>query len=109
MRKLYVAHDLIEAQLIRSILQARGIDAVVGNEALQAGVGELPMVETWPEVWIRESRDWDDAVEVLRTYEQREVGSDWICSHCQEINPGTFDVCWACVQPLTDENNGFTA
>jgi hypothetical protein len=109
MHKLYTAHDLIEAQLIRSILHARGIEAVVANEALQAGVGELPMVETWPEVWICESRDWDNAVEALRSYEQREVGSDWTCTQCQEINPGTFDVCWACVQPLADEEDGFTA
>lgn len=109
MHKLYVAHDLIEAQLIRSILHARGINAVVANEALQAGVGELPMVETWPEIWIRERRDWDRAIEVLRAYENREEGSDWSCIRCQEINPGTFDECWACIEPLADEENGFTA
>ena len=25
---------------------------------------------------------------------------DWLCSHCQESNPGTFDLCWHCAEPI---------
>ena len=50
MKKLYTAGDIIEAQLLNLLLKAQGISSLIKNEGLQSGVGELPFVETWPEV-----------------------------------------------------------
>lgn len=96
MKKIYLANNIIEAQLINSILISRGISSFLKNASLQSGVGELPFVETWPEVWIRELKDWDNALVVLAEYEQAEIEKDWVCSECNELNPGSFQICWSC-------------
>ena len=68
MKKLYVANDLIEARLLDGILHSRGIGSVVKNESLQGGLGELPFVEIWPEVWVKDLKDWDIAIVVLEAF-----------------------------------------
>ena len=65
MKKLYTAGDIIEAQLLNSLLKVQGISSLVKNEGLQSGVGELPFVEMWPEVWIMKQKDWFSATCVL--------------------------------------------
>ena len=96
MRKLYIANDIIEAHLFDSILKNQGLSSLIKNEALQTGVGELPFVETWPEVWIQNLKDWDRALELLADFKQVNTKEDWLCSNCNEANPGTFQTCWLC-------------
>ena len=96
MRKLYIANDIIEAHLFDSILKNQGLSSRIKNEALQTGVGELPFVETWPEVWIQNLKDWDRALELLADFKQVNTKEDWLCSNCNEANPGTFQTCWLC-------------
>jgi len=107
--KLFTASDLIEAQVVEKLLSAEGIDAFIKNESLQSGLGELPFVEMWPEIWLTHSRDCERAQKLLMEFINRPAAKEWTCPTCKELNPGTFDVCWACVQPLADEEDGFTA
>ena len=96
MKKLYVAGDIIEAQLLNSLLKAQGISSLIKNEGLQSGVGELPFVEMWPEVWIIEPKDWFSATCVLKSLKPPDTFEDWICGRCSVPNPGTFETCWSC-------------
>lgn len=96
MQKLFSASDIIEAQLLKRLLITSGIEACIKNEDLQSGLGELPFVEMWPEVWVIEPSDWDSAREILSDFLKRGTESDWVCAHCKEVNPGTFETCWAC-------------
>ncbi|MDC0379131.1 DUF2007 domain-containing protein [Litorivicinus sp.] len=96
MKKLYVAGDIIEAQLLNSLLKEQGISSLIKNEGLQSGVGELPFVEMWPEVWIIEPKDWFSATCVLKSLKPPDTFEDWICAHCSLTNPGTFETCWSC-------------
>ena len=75
MKKLYTAGDIIEAQLLNSLLKAQGISSLIKNEGLQSGVGELPFVEMWPEVWIMEQKRYFSGVVTLirMTRKQRRV------------------------------------
>ena len=52
MRKLFVHSDRVLVGHIASVLQSRGIDVMVRNDVLGAAAGELPVNETWPEVWV---------------------------------------------------------
>ncbi len=97
MRKLYTAADLLEAQLLKLMLCERGLSPVIKNESLQSGLGELPMVELWPEVWVRETRHWQAAVEVLHEFQQRDTQGQWVCE-CGESNPCSFESCWSCAE-----------
>ncbi len=101
MRKLYTAADLLEAQLLHLMLCERGLSSLIRNESLQSGLGELPMVELWPEVWVRETRHWQAAVEVLSDFQRRELVGEWACE-CGELNPSSFESCWSCHQFKVD-------
>lgn len=42
MKTLLHAQDLIEAQLIKNLLQSEGIESMILGEFLQGAIGELP-------------------------------------------------------------------
>lgn len=96
MKKLYIANDLIEARLLDSILKSHRLSSVVRNESLQGGIGELPYVEIWPEIWIKNLNDWDAAKELLSGFTKINPEEDWKCLNCRETNPGSFQTCWSC-------------
>jgi hypothetical protein len=107
--KLYTAADIIEAQLVQKLLASEGITTSLKNENLQSGVGELPFVEMWPELWLLDHRDLDRARQVLNDFINRNVASDWVCTICNERNPESFEICWMCAETSTDDADNLTA
>ena len=99
MRKLYTADNIVEASLIKLMLKNHGIGSTVRNETLQSGIGELPFIETWPEVWIAMPWDWDLALNLVMDFKRENELADWNCPNCDELNPGTFQLCWLCKNP----------
>ena len=81
----------------------------IKNESLQTGLGELPFVESWPEVWLIQARDWDKAYQLLAGFISGETIGEWSCPICGERNPDTFELCWVCAKVPTDEANEFRA
>jgi hypothetical protein len=45
MIRVYRAADLAEANIVRGMLEAHGIDAYVSGQYLQGGVGDLPPLD----------------------------------------------------------------
>ena len=107
--KLYTAADIIEAQLLKKLLASKGIATTLKNENLQSGVGEIPFVETWPELWLLDLHDLDLAQQVLNEFVNRKTASDWVCTICNERNPGSFEICWMCAGTSTDDADNLTA
>jgi len=107
--KLYTAADTIEAQLVQKLLASEGITTSLKNENLQSGVGELPFVEMWPELWLLNLHDLDRAQQVLNEFVNRTVASDWVCTICNERNPESFEICWMCAETSTDDEDNLTA
>ena len=96
MKRVYTAAHLPDAQMLVHTLERHGVRARVFNENLQGGVGELPHI--YPEVWIDDERDWEEARSLVRRFD-RDVGpSKGVirCPHCHEDNPATFEICWRC-------------
>ncbi len=101
MIRIYRAASLPDAHLLRALLVQLRIDACVFNEHAQAGAGELPLTEVYPEVWLMDGRDLERAREVIREFEAPEpVRAPRHCSACGEGSPGNFQVCWNCAGPL---------
>ena len=107
--KLFTAGDIIEARLLQAFLQSEGIDTVIKNESLQSGLGELPFIELWPEVWLIQVRDRDKAHQLLARFISGETIGEWSCPICGERNPDTFELCWGCAKIPTDETDAFRA
>jgi len=96
MKKLFVAANVMEAKLVAQVLEENGISATIFNESLQGGVGEIPFVESWPEVRVRFDSDWERAKDLLESFLNPSRVRDWECDSCSETNPGNFESCWCC-------------
>lgn len=98
MKLIHTAKHPTEAHLIRGMLEAEGIRALVRGDQLYGAYGELPVL---PTVWI-----FDDAIamhadqlvmDFLRGTAARKYGHQrWICAQCGENLEGQFTDCWKC-------------
>jgi len=95
MRHVYTAATLPEAHLILRQLESVGINGWVFNENAQGAIGELPVTETWPNVWIVQNHQFRAARAVIERFESSSE-SELLCNSCGEISPGRFEVCWQC-------------
>jgi hypothetical protein len=90
------AANLPEARLLCDLMAQAGVAARVLNEHAQGGLGEIPFIHAWPEIWLEDERDRDRAEKVLADYERADRRPPRTCADCGEQNPGAFDVCWKC-------------
>jgi hypothetical protein len=101
LKKLYSAASLPDAHLIRNLLDQAGIEAHVFNENAQGGVGQLPVMEACPQIWIVNERDLQRARQLLEAFEHMPaIRSNLRCEQCAEDNPTTFQLCWNCGSSL---------
>jgi len=97
MIRCYRAANLLEAHMIQDLLEQAGIETHVFNENAQGGVGEIPFVHTYPEIWLVDEDDLTRARDVIRDYENPVTDtSSRQCPQCGEMNPGDFQLCWNC-------------
>ena len=100
MKMVYTAADPVQVGHLRSVLESEQIRTLIKNEHLTGGIGELPAVECWPEIWVVEPRDHARAEhllgELLKSLQQPSTGESWRCPNCgEEIEP-QFTDCWRC-------------
>lgn len=102
MKKLYSAANLQDAHLLSHLLSEAGIEHHIFNENLQGGVGELPFTHTYPEIWIVDEADLEQAMSVVSSFEQPDTRAGEVvkCDKCGEDNPGSFEICWRCGKSL---------
>ena len=97
MKQVYCAPTLPDAHLVMGLLVQAGLDARVFNENAQSVMGEIPVQQAWPQVWIMDEADLAQACELIRQFEQPRVQASPVsCPHCHEDNPSHFQTCWHC-------------
>jgi hypothetical protein len=79
-----------------SLLDQEGIETETRNDILGGAAGEIAPGETWVELWVIDERQADAAAKLIKETMAQPEGEDWICAHCLESNPATFDICWQC-------------
>ena len=101
LKKLFSAASLPDAHLIRNLLEQAGIEAHVLNANAQGGVGQLPVMEACPQIWIADERDVERARRIVEAFEHMPaISSSLRCQECSEDNPSTFQLCWNCGSAL---------
>ncbi|MCG8324211.1 MAG: DUF2007 domain-containing protein [Thiotrichales bacterium] len=97
MQKVYTCDNLMQAGLVKSLLEEQGIKCLMKNESLTGGIGELPPIECWPEVWIRNDADHPLASRIIASMNsEAATGRErWLCV-CGETLDGQFSHCWNC-------------
>ena len=98
MRKIYSSHDSVIVGHTRQVLENHAIRCIVRNDFLLGGAGELPVNETWPELWVVDDGDFDRARDLIAAIVETAEASDtpWRCPSCAERMEGQFTDCWAC-------------
>jgi hypothetical protein len=98
--KVYTASDPLMAHLLRSALEAAGVEAQVRGEYLWSARGATPVTtDTLPAVWIVSDDDLDAAAAIVQDFERRTINgpiATWTCASCGELNEEQFTVCWNC-------------
>ena len=79
-----------------SALNETGIKTEVRNDILGGVTGEIAPGETWIELWVVDDPQAASATKRIKEILEQPERDDWVCNHCQESNPATFDLCWQC-------------
>ena len=98
MQRVFTDSNTVLAGLVRSVLEAAGIHCVVRNQYLSGALGDLPVNECWPQVWVLSD---DHAPRALRLIAQAlprdgANGECWHCPDCGEQLEPQFGQCWQC-------------
>ncbi len=80
----------------KNLIDAQGISTFIKNEFAQGAVGEISAFDAWPELWVTNDEDFEQAIEILKSSQNSDKGEDWICQSCSEENDPSFEVCWNC-------------
>jgi len=100
MKKLYVSQSLIDVESRKELLDQAGILCTIKNQRSAMLGGEVPFVEVFPELWVLQDKDWDQAQQLLQDWEEAKplATTSWTCSSCGEIHQKEFTTCWKCNQ-----------
>ena len=100
MKRIYLARDITQAQLLLNLLEQQFIPAIIENAHQSGGLGELAV--SYPEIWVTREADAERARSIVDAFElqSRSKAADAVCPECGELNPASFDLCWACTEDL---------
>jgi len=96
MKCVYTHENRFLVANARNIVEGAGIRTQMRNEFAAGAVGDIAPLETWPELWVEEGRDYQQAQALLDSWLKRPPQADWWCSHCGEANDPSFYSCWQC-------------
>lgn len=97
MIKLFCHESIVVIHNIKNILEHEGIACRLKNDMVSGGTGEIPPIETWPEIWIERELDLDRANELVKKAIHGDpTATSWLCPKCGEKNEPAFEICWHC-------------
>ncbi len=97
MKRVFTAPDPSLVHHARNLLESAGIVSIVQGELRGVASGELPPIQCWPELWILETDDYQEACRVLRGLDVPDgSGEPWECHVCHETIDPPFTACWQC-------------
>jgi Putative prokaryotic signal transducing protein len=94
-KRVFRAASLLQVAHARNVLIAAGIDSELRNQYLAGALGDLPMLETWPQLWVEDDFE-SAALRALEKASSAPSGAGWICSQCGEQLEPQFTTCWRC-------------
>lgn len=95
MKRVFRAATLVQVAHARNVLVTAGIQCEIHNQYLAGALGDLPMMETWPELFVDDA-DEQYALRALARAAAAPAGSPWTCADCGEQLEVQFTSCWRC-------------
>jgi hypothetical protein len=80
------------------MLESDGIRTFVKNLHQSSLIGEVPFAEVFPELWVLDDEQFEEAQRLLDSYRNSEPANvaDWTCAACGEEVPKELGQCWNC-------------
>jgi hypothetical protein len=94
-KRVYRAASLLQVAHARNVLLMAGICCEMRNQYLAGALGDLPMMETWPQLYVDDA-DEGFALSVLARAAAIPTGPPWTCAACGEQMEPQFTQCWRC-------------
>lgn len=97
MKKVYSSEHPAMTGHVQSLLENTGIECIIKNQYLSGGMGELPINECWPEVWITDDSNFARAMQIVNSviHDDDHPDTGWQC-RCGEQIESQFSACWNC-------------
>jgi len=70
LKRVFTAPTVTETYLMKGILESEGIEAFIKNEHLSGLAGEVPFMDSWPEVWIVDDAEAEHAKAIIDDYQR---------------------------------------
>lgn len=96
MKKLYSTENRMIVFNLKNVLESEGIPARVVNEYAAGGAGDLATFDTWPELWVEDDSQFQQAEDIIQSILKNDREKHWFCRGCQEKNDAAFRICWQC-------------
>ena len=96
MKLVYSNESSMIVSNAKALIEAQGIATFLKNEFAQGAIGELSVMDSWPEVWVFDDSDAEQALEIVKSLSSNSTAVDWICKNCDEPNDPSFEICWKC-------------
>ncbi len=95
--RIYRAHGLPDAHMMRDYLERAGLDVELRGVALSGLAGLIPLRDSQPTLWVR-PEDEPRARSLLAQHHAalEAAGPEWTCRSCGETVDGHFQRCWNC-------------
>lgn len=65
MNKVFTHENRLIVFNIKNLLEKQGIECTIKNEFASGGVGDLSPFESWPEVWILDGNQFEQAIQII--------------------------------------------
>ena len=99
MIKVFEDFDYMRVGQMQSLLEAQGIETFLKNQFGFGGTGELPFVETVPQLFVLHEQDVDRAKRIiLEADESVDESGTWTCPRCGTEIESSFTACWNCAE-----------
>lgn len=99
MIKVFEDFDYMRVGQMQSILEANDIPTFLKNQFGFGGTGELPFVETVPQLFVLQEKDEQRARQLIAEADKDVKENDaWVCPQCKTKIEGRFTECWNCAE-----------
>ena len=96
MKKILSLENRMIVYNLKNVLQGEGIETHVLNEFSSGGSGDLATFDTWPELWLEDETQQEQAKRIIESILDNNSDDFWFCRVCQEKNAISFRLCWNC-------------
>ncbi len=96
MQLVYTHPNAVLVTQARAFLELSGIKCTLRNEYAAGAIGELAPIDAWPELWVIDDGEFEQATRLLAQSRASLDEPDWRCRQCGSTSPATFDFCWQC-------------